>query len=331
MKMNIRKMILEGPSASFARPMRTDLSKMERNMLALCPGAGQLDTGLGRVISAGGKRLRPLLAWTCWHLAGGKMPIVPLMTMLELMHTTSLIHDDYVDGAETRRGVATINATGGPLAAIRSGDYLLSCAMDYLKLYRGTGINEALSEVSQEMCLGELDQHAALFSADETAEEEYFLRIKRKTALLMAESCRSGAIAGGSSPTEAEALWNFGLHLGMAFQLRDDLTDFDPDSHSGKPPLKDLESGVITLPLVYALQSGGEELKKRVEKRDKEPQDLDYIASCVRECGAMEETRKMLQREGAAAEAALQILPQSAEKESLLLLAKSITEVKYSG
>ena len=329
--MNICKMIMQGPSATFANQLRADLNKMERNMLAICPKAGKLDTGLGKVISAGGKRLRPLLAWTCWHMAGGEMPIVPLMTMLELMHTTSLIHDDYVDGAETRRGVPTISAADGALAAIRSGDFLLACAMDNLELYRGTGINEALSEVSQEMCLGELDQHAALFSAEKSPEEQILLRIKRKTALLIAESCRTGAIAGGGEKLLSEILWEYGLHLGMAFQLRDDLMDWDSESGSGKPPLKDLLSGVITMPVACTLQYGDMGFKHAVEKKKKSPEDLEYIIEYTRNCGGMNKTYEMLKRECAESVYALQQLPASAERESLLLLAKSITEVKYSG
>ncbi len=329
--MNICKMIMQGPSAPFAKLMRADLGKMERNMLALCHGAGHLESCLARIISAGGKRLRPLLAWTSWHMSGGEMPIVPLMTMLELMHTTSLIHDDLVDGAETRRGVATIGATNGTLAAIGGGDYLLACAMDYLELYRGTGINEALSEVSQEMCLGELDQHSGLFSTKNSGEDDYFLRIKRKTALLMAECCRSGAIAGGGKEQLANSLWEYGLHLGLAFQLRDDLMDWDKNAETGKPPLEDLRSGVITLPIIYALRSGDAELKRVVEKRIKTPEDLDLVIDRVGNSGAMGQTYEMLKWECEAALRALQQLPEGAERDSLSLLVKSIMEVKYSG
>lgn len=329
--MNSAKMIMQGPSAQFAGQMRTDLDRMERTMLALCPGAGQLNSGLRRVITAGGKRLRPLLAWTCWHMAGGERPIVPLMTMLELMHTTSLIHDDFVDRAETRRGVPTISAVEGPIAAIRSGDYLLGCAMDYLEIYRGTGINEALSEVSQEMCLGELDQHAALFSAENTSEEQYFQRIRRKTAILMAESCRCGAVAGGGKGLLADILWEYGLHLGLAFQLRDDLMDWDEYSKSGKPPLKDLRSGVITLPLLYAMDYGDPVLKMAVEKREKSIADMDYIIDCVDKSGAMNRTYEALKKECGSAVYALSQLPSCAERQSLLLLAKTLMEVKHSG
>lgn len=329
--MNVRKIIACGPSAPFADRLGGDLDKMERRLLELCPGAGELGNGLSRVIGAGGKRLRPLLAWTCWHMAGGDMPIVPLMTMLELMHTTSLIHDDFVDCAETRRGVATISAGEGAAAAIRSGDYLLACAMDALEIYRGTGINEALSEVSQEMCLGELEQHAALFSSANTDTEQYFRRIKRKTAILMAESCRSGAIAGGGAGVAADVLWEYGLHLGMAFQLRDDLMDWDEKANSGKPPLKDLQNGVITLPVIYALESGDRGLRLAVEKAAKSPEDIAFILERVRGCRALEASYEMIKKECGSAVYALSLLPDCAGKKSLLLLAKKLMEVKHSG
>ena len=329
--MNIYKLIAEGPSRPFADALWKDLSKMEDTLAALCgPEAGCLSAGLRRVVCSGGKRLRPLLAWTSWRLAGGRMEIVPLMTMLELMHTTSLIHDDFVDGARLRRGVATINAEQGGDAALRSGDHLLARAMEYLKLYRGTGINEALSEVAQEMCLGELDQHAGLFRLDGMDEGRYFSRIRRKTALLMAECCRSGAVAGGAGSGLAAALLDYGLHLGLAFQLRDDLLDFEPSGETGKPALQDLHSGVITLPVILAAQSGTD-LIPYVEKRDKTAGDIETILHCIKKTKALETTRSVLQRECGAAAGALSSLPMTAEKKSLLLLAESLSEVKHIG
>lgn len=332
--MNIHKLITEGPSRVFAGALLEDLAQMERELAAACPGSGELNGGLARILGAGGKRLRPLLAWVCWHAGpedGEKKPIVPLMTMLELMHTTSLIHDDFVDGAALRRGVATISAAEGGMAALRSGDYLLSRAMEPLELYRDTGINEALSLVSQEMCLGELDQNAGLFRAGVTTEERYFSRIRRKTALLMAESCRSGARAGGLEEGAAEALWTYGLHLGLAFQLRDDLGDFAPSEETGKPPLQDLRSGVVTLPLILALEGAEEPVLAAAEKQQKSGEDVDMLLGRIRKTKAMEKTRARLHRECGAAAEALSPLPAGPERDSLLLLAKTISEVKTRG
>lgn len=328
--MNIQKIAAYAPSRAFAREMLADLEKMEKNMLAVCPGAGEMQKGLERIIRAGGKRIRPLLAWTSWRLSGGVGEIVPLMTMLEIMHTSSLIHDDLVDGADIRRGVETISSSSGGNMALRSGDHLLAAAMDYLEIYRGTGINEALSALSQEMCLGELEQQAGLYSS-KTTKEDYFRRIERKTALLLAESCRCGAVAGGAESRQSDILFDYGRHLGMAFQIRDDLTDWDVCSKSGKPPLRDLRSGVITLPLIIALESGDDELASLVGKKIKTDEEIRYISEHVRVSGAYEKTYEILALECEMAAKALKTLPDSAEKDSLLLLARSITEVKYIG
>lgn len=330
MTMNIQKIAAYAPSRAFAREMLADLEKMEKNMLAACPASGDMREGLERIIKAGGKRIRPLLAWTSWRLSGSAGEIVPLMTMLEIMHTSSLIHDDLVDGADVRRGVKTISSTGGGNMALRSGDHLLAAAMDYLEIYRGTGINEALSALSQEMCLGELEQQAGLYSPN-TTKEDYFRRIERKTALLLAESCRCGAVAGGAGAEEADVLFDYGRHLGMAFQIRDDLTDWDVCSKSGKPPLRDLESGVITLPLIFALESGDDELAALVSKKTRTNEEIRFISELVRASGAYEKSYEILALECEKAAKALDALPDSAEKDSLLLLARSITEVKYIG
>ena len=119
------------------------------------------------------------------------------MCMLELMHTASLIHDDVVDDAPLRRGVETIHQTSGRHAAVQSGDFLLARAMEYLHLYRGTGINEALADISLQMCLGEFQQMEHLFHIKAQTQEIYFEQIRRKTAYLLATSCYTGAIAGG--------------------------------------------------------------------------------------------------------------------------------------
>lgn len=313
-----------------ARELDAALEKMSETLLALCSGAGELEEDLRRLLGAGGKHLRPALSWACFRLSGGAGEILPLMCMLELMHTASLIHDDFVDGALVRRGETTINARSGGAAAVRAGDYLLSRAMTYLKTYRGSGINEALSEVSQEMCRGELEQRAGLFRVSGMTEETYFSRIRAKTALLMAESCRSGAVAGGAGETVARALWEYGLHLGLAFQLRDDLLDWLPDSSTGKAPLQDLRSGVITLPMLLAAgECGG--LGPLLEKRDKTPEEIQRAAQLVLSGDAMERTRAGLYAEGEKALAALESLPPTAEKEALRVLAGTIMEVKGNG
>lgn len=313
-----------------AKGLAAALEEMSAMLLDLCSGAGELEEDLRRLIRAGGKRLRPALAWVCFLLAGGQGEILPLMCMLELMHTASLIHDDFVDGAAVRRGEPTINARGGGAAALRAGDWLLSRAMTFLKVYRGSGINEALSAVSQEMCRGELEQRAGLFKVSGVTRETYFSRIRAKTAFFMAESCRAGAVAGGAGEDVFGALWDYGLHLGLAFQLRDDLLDWLPDSDTGKAPMQDLRSGVVTLPMLIAARERAG-LSALLEKRDKTPEDIQKAAELVLSADALGRTLGELRAEGDRALAALKKLPDTEETRALRALTETITEVKGNG
>lgn len=329
--MNIRKLTSEYLPPALARAVGRDLAAMESALSVLCGEAGELAPGLVRVNGAGGKRLRPLLARLSMEFGEKPGEIVPLMTMLELMHTCSLVHDDFVDGAAQRRGVAAISASEGPLAALRSGDYLLSRAMARLKIYRGTGINELLSDVAQEMCLGELEQYAGLYRLRGVTEADYDLRIRRKTALLLSASCRTGAIAGGADKATCEALADYGLQLGIAFQLQDDLLDCLPEAETGKPRFQDLRSGVITLPLLLAAQCRGEDFLALAEQKEKTAVELETLRCAIADCGALGESAAVLRETGDAAAAALSPLPDGPVKRAFTVLAQSISEVKFRG
>lgn len=317
--MDIRKLITAGGGPGLTGPLLARLDEMEAALLDMCSGAGELEAGLRRTVSAGGKRLRPLLAGVCFSAAGGKGEILPLMCMLEAMHTASLIHDDFVDNARLRRGAVTISAASGGLAALRSGDFLLGRAMELLETYRGTGINEALSRTAQEMCLGELEQRQSLYRLDKPG---YYRRIWRKTAILIAQSCRCGAAAAGGDPRTLVMLFHFGCHLGMAFQLRDDLLDWQPCSERGKAPLADLRCGIMTLPLILAAEKlpGLEELISSGAAED--------LLPAVQGCGALEETGEEIRAQLGRAVSALDGLEACPEKSALVLLCKNIAEVK---
>ena len=323
--MNTYELIEQSLSPEGSAALICDLDAMERELRDICDGAGILADGLNRVNGSGGKRLRPLLARVCWTFGfGAGRAIVPLMTMLELMHTTSLIHDDIVDGAVWRRGSETINHREGGPQALRSGDYLLARAMERLRQYRGTGINEYLSYVAQEMCLGELDQNAGLFRARDMTEDRYFSRIRRKTALLMAAACRCGAIAAGSDEKTAAALTEYGMALGMSFQLRDDILDWHVSAETGKAPLRDLRSGVITLPAIIAMQRYPA-LADTLEAREKPEEAVRKAVMTVEE--TMPRVLQTLTAIGDKAVRAIEPFREGEGKRALLLLAKMISEV----
>jgi geranylgeranyl pyrophosphate synthase len=201
-------------------------------------------------LSAGGKRLRPILVFLC---AEGDLDgrLVAAATAVELLHMATLVHDDVLDGATLRRGRPTVFATGGRLAATATGDLLFSRAFAELA---GAGSEEAvraLSTASSALARGELMQRADAWSPDVTP-ERYTERCRLKTASLFDASCRLGAVLGGRSALAAP-LGRFGERIGLAFQMLDDVLDVvGPAERTGKPRGADLLDGTVTLPLILA-------------------------------------------------------------------------------
>lgn len=222
-----------------------------------------------RVILAGGKRLRPALSWAAYNLktedAPEKKPypILPLMVMIELMHSASLIHDDVVDQADVRRNVPTINATSGDLFAVKSADFILGRAMELLKVYKGSGIDERLAAVSEQMCLGELDQLERLHQ--DLTQEQYLRQIERKTALFIEAAAACGGMAAGLDDKWIRALESYGYHIGMAFQIKDDILDLTGDDSFGKPREQDIKKGLRTLPLIIGMEKSEEAVREHSE------------------------------------------------------------------
>jgi geranylgeranyl pyrophosphate synthase len=208
------------------------------------------------LIGAGGKRLRPVLA-LCAGYAGGTSPaseeVVTGAVAVELVHLGSLYHDDVIDEASTRRGVESVNARWSNIVAILAGDYLLARASS---LAAGLGVEVAgiLAATIAELCKGQVLELQRLFDVDRD-EDAYFGSISGKTAALMASSCRIGALVGGQPRETVEALTTFGSHVGMIFQIVDDVLDLTAsDEELGKPAGLDLAEGIYTLPVIYALR-----------------------------------------------------------------------------
>jgi geranylgeranyl pyrophosphate synthase len=306
--------------------MRSALLEMER---LLRPGEELSGTDLAdlpRALSSGGKRLRPILAFLCYRIGGGReRGILPLMCMLELMHTASLIHDDIVDGALYRRGCPTISSARGNDAAARCGDYLLAQAMAHLRVYRGTVINEELVGVSERMCLGELMQLETRYALGDLTRERYFEQVRAKTAGLIAASCYTGAIAGGLAEAGAARLRTYGEHLGIAFQLRDDLLDFTGDPSFGKLPGQDLRSGVFTLPVIRLAEEGlPAAVRGLLEKRDKDDMEVSQLVAYIKSTDALEYVKTVVLKTCARAAGALAGLPEGLEKDALAGLAEGL-------
>lgn len=208
-----------------------------------------------RTLHAGGKRVRPSLTILTASMFKKEDQIIPLAAAMELLHMASLIHDDVVDEADTRRGQETINVLKNNRYAIHVGDYILAEAIDIIsKQPNADRLLAIMGELSAEMSLGEVEQLRSTYDIHQTI-EDYNYRIDRKTALLMATSCQAAAVASDASEEEIQLFYQIGYHLGMNFQIEDDILDMTQDSKKlGKPAGSDLARGIMTLPTILVLQ-----------------------------------------------------------------------------
>lgn len=207
------------------------------------------------LLKAGGKRLRPvfvLLAgqFGTYSIERLKHVAVPM----ELIHMATLVHDDVIDDADTRRGQLTVRSKWDNRIAMYTGDYILGKALSVITELPNPKIHQVMSEAIVEMSIGEMEQIRFFFDSRQRI-RDYLLRIKRKTALLIAISCRLGAMAAEAGEEVCRRMFNYGYYVGMAFQIRDDVLDLcGTEEELGKPPGSDIKQGNITLPVLYALR-----------------------------------------------------------------------------
>jgi octaprenyl-diphosphate synthase len=262
-----RLMQLSGYSAALEEPMMSarrvfslvapELELVEAEFERQARSNVQVIAYIGEYLRAsGGKRVRPALTLLSTYAVGGdasRPNVVRMATVMEFLHTATLVHDDIIDNAETRRSRRSVNSRFGNQTAVLMGDWLYMSAFETSLQERSLPILDILTAVTRRMTEGELIQLTLLGRAELT-EEQYFDILRRKTAYLFAACCEIGAILGGASEAEQRALADYGLNLGTAFQLVDDLLDFTADGDAlGKAAGADLLEGKVTLPLIYLL------------------------------------------------------------------------------
>ena len=274
----------------------------------------------------GGKRLRPMLMLLC---ANAKVSCpnertMPLATALELIHTASLVHDDIIDTSKKRRGVETANSKYGAQIAVLVGDYLFAKAFQLVAENNyGVEVTTILSKLVKNLCVGEIMQDRSLFVVPTMT--EYYQRINLKTAIFLSSCCQLGAIVAESDRREVERLAAYGTSLGLAFQIIDDLLDFFGDEKvTGKPHGGDLKSGVITLPVIRALEVSDDALalKEIVTRENVTCSDIDAAIKIICATDAVDYCRT---RAEAHIEAARINLP-STLKNSVALALEQIAE-----
>lgn len=315
-----------GEVAKDLKIVETELNKYVLSSIPLLTQAS------GHLLKAGGKRIRPGFA-----LLAGKFfrddltKLLPLAVALEIIHMASLVHDDVVDASITRRGLPTVKAQWGNRISVHTGDFLLARSLILIAQYPEPRISRVLSRVSVEMCQGEVQQIAASFDADQKL-RDYLYRIKRKTALLISASCELGAVATGAPDKMVRALTQYGYHLGMAFQITDDILDMTSDEKVlGKPVGGDLRQGIITLPVIFALKSSRERdrLRQLVIKQLKTEQEISETIQLIKESGAIERSFAVANRYLLRAQGELTKLPPVKTRKTLARIAKYIGERKY--
>ena len=232
-----------------------DLEKIEKAIENhLGPNVDLVKTIAGHLLFSGGKRLRPLLMVHCARLCGYNSGFeIKFSALFEYLHAATLLHDDVVDAAALRRGRPAAHTRWSAPKVVLTGDFLLAKALTIAAETQAPDIIHVIANITREMSQGEIEQLDNKGRLDLT-EEEYLKTIERKTAVLIQGACSSGAILAGADRDRQDALSRYGRHLGMAFQMADDLLDYLADAETlGKNPGADIREGKLTLPLIHSL------------------------------------------------------------------------------
>ena len=275
------------------------------------------------IIASGGKRIRPLLLLLCARATNyGGTDHHAMAVVIELIHTATLLHDDVVDESTTRRNQDTANELWGNAASVLVGDFLYSRAFEILVEPNSMSIMRILSKATNQIAEGEVLQLLNIRN-DNVSQTKYFNVIEQKTARLFEAACKIGALLSDSSEKTINSLGDFGLHLGIAFQIIDDALDYESNSITmGKEVGDDLSEGKITLPMIYALEktSGSENKILRDAIKTADASNIDKIINILCSVNAFEFTRKIAENESQKALKSLKNIPDSEYRSALKLL-----------
>jgi octaprenyl-diphosphate synthase len=303
-----------------------DLVKVEELFEQQVKSDVRLLAEIGRYVrEGGGKRVRPALLLLACRIAGyrGDRAIL-LASVVEFIHTATLLHDDIIDEATVRRGRSSVNSRWGNDVTVLLGDFLYTKSMGMALSQDNLKILRLLSDVTLRMIEGEIleiERNGKL----EVTEDEHVDLVRRKTADLFAACTRIGAMLAGVSEEKERALASYGMNLGICFQMVDDLLDFTAEEKTlGKPVANDLREGKLTLPMIFLLRKAGpavaEKVRMVLEDRGFERVSREEISRLARDHGALEEARLLAERYAEAARRDLAIFERSAYREALEVL-----------
>ncbi|MEK5061288.1 heptaprenyl diphosphate synthase [Paenibacillus sp. FSL H7-0326] len=315
--------------------LKKDISYIEKELYRGVETSEPLlaETSL-HLLKAGGKRLRPVFV-----LLGGKFGNYDIEVLkhvavpLELIHSSSLVHDDVIDNAETRRGQLTVKSKWDNRIAMYTGDYIYARAMSIIAELPNPLIHQTMAKAMVQMTIGEMEQIRDFFNTDQSV-RNYLLRIRRKTALLIAISCQLGAVAAGADKEVCRRLYSYGYNVGMAFQIQDDLLDLrGTEKQLGKPPGSDMLQGNITIPVIFALQEERirEDLLQLIHRihEDGDKGSVQAAVGMIRESGGMAKAEALADRYMNKALDALEGLPDIKTKKNLRDIAHFVVKRSY--
>jgi len=276
----------------------------------------------GHILFAGGKRLRPLLMVLCARLCGfSGRRAARFSTIFEYLHAATLLHDDVVDGASLRRGKEVANRKWDTPTTVLTGDFLLARGLSIASETESCEVIETIAEITENMSQGEIRQLEKKGDLN-LSEDEYLEVIRCKTAVLFQGACRTGALVAGAKMEFVERLKDYGYHLGIAFQMADDLLDYTQDASSlGKLAGADLREGKLTLPLIHALSLAKEEdrnlMADLIKNPDFTPDEFRCLVDLLRSYGGITYTESMATLHIEKAKAALEAFDDVGPKEIL--------------
>ena len=312
--------------------VRNELREVEKELIRQGECSVRTITDIGKYLQeSGGKRIRPSMLLLCTRLCGEvSAAAIKLAAVVEFIHAATLVHDDIIDGAETRRGRSSVNRRWGNQVTVLAGDWFYMQSFNIALQQRNFKILDILIDLTQRMVEGELIQ--LTFNGNRRITEADVLDIaKRKTAYLFAGCARIGAILGNVEAEREEALARYGLNVGLAFQIVDDMLDFSSSEKVlGKPVVSDLREGKITLPLIYVLDVCTPEEARKIEtvlqEKDFKSVTRAEIISFIQKYRTLEKTRSLAESFAREAQEALHLFPPSAYRAALHSIPRIILE-----
>lgn len=281
----------------------------------------------GHLIFSGGKRIRPLLNVLSARLCGYNDPFIySFSTIVEFLHTATLLHDDVVDGADLRRGKPVAHTIYGAPVTVLAGDFLLARALSIAARTGDPEIIQVIAEITESMCQGEIQQ--LVKKGDTTlTEAEYMDVIQRKTGFLIQGACQTGALIAGAPVETVQLLARFGYHVGMVFQITDDLLDYTADTRDlGKTVGADLREGKLTLPVIHALQQASPEDREWMQQVIGNPDFTDAeftrLVDRLRFYGGIDYAVNIAGNHVADARGIMETFPASETRETMLMIAE---------